>query len=178
MAFQGVNKLANVIGKFDGENYFLSNFSPSEIMFDYEDEKLVFKNGEAAFQAAKVRSMASKDPAEKSAYVKRLEAASSPNDAKYAGRSVKIDLEHWETIKVKCMREVVFQKFQQNPELRVSLMQTGHALLVEGNTWGDKFWGRCEGKGFNILGGILMEVRGYYLWTAEYNRRAFQRDMG
>ena len=170
--------MANDVAKLDGDNFFLSNFSPSEIMFDYGDEKLVFKNGEAAFQAAKVRSMVSEDPEEKLAYVKSLEAASSPNDAKRLGRRVKIDLEHWETIKVKCMREVVFQKFQQNPELRVRLMETGHAMLVEGNTWGDKFWGRCEGKGFNILGAILMETSGYYLWTAEYNRRAFQRDMG
>lgn len=170
--------MANVVSKFDGDNFFLSNFSPSEIMFDYADEKLVFKNGEAAFQAAKVRSMVGEGPEEKLAYVKSLEAASTPNDAKYKGRSVKIDLEHWETIKVKCMREVVFQKFQQNPELRVKLMETGHAMLVEGNTWGDKFWGRCDGKGFNILGAILMEVRGYYLWVAEYNRRSFERDMG
>jgi ribA/ribD-fused uncharacterized protein len=170
--------MANVIGKFDGENHFLSNFYESPIMFDYGDEKLVFQTGEAAFQAAKVRSMVSGSPEEKLAYVKSVEAATTPNKAKYAGRSVNIDLEHWETIKVKCMREVVFQKFQQTPELRVRLMGTGHALLVEGNTWGDKFWGRCEGKGFNILGGILMEVRGYWLWTAESNRRSIQRDMG
>lgn len=170
--------MANVIAKFDGDNFFLSNFYSSPITFSYGDDGLTFQTGEAAFQAAKVRSMVSEDPAEKLAYVKSLEAAPTPKEAKGLGRRVKIDLDHWETIKVKCMREVVFQKFQQNPELRVKLMETGHAMLVEGNTWGDKFWGRCEGKGFNILGAILMEVRGYWLWTAESNRRSFERDMG
>ena len=31
--------------------------------------------------------------------------------------------------------------------------------LVEGNTWNDTLWGVCEGKGRNILGIILMEIR-------------------
>jgi predicted NAD-dependent protein-ADP-ribosyltransferase YbiA (DUF1768 family) len=40
---------------------------------------------------------------------------------------------------------------------------------VEGNTWGDKYWGRCldtaTGKmvGLNKLGVLLMEERGYWL---------------
>lgn len=29
----------------------------------------------------------------------------------------------------------------------------------EGNTWGDKFWGVCDGEGENHLGKLLMEVR-------------------
>ncbi len=174
--------MANVIGKFDGDNFFLSNFYEAPMVFSgpsyLDGVELTFQTGEAAFQAAKVWSMTNSTETEKMDYLKSVADAPTPNKAKYAGRAVTIDLEHWETIKVKCMREVVFQKFQQHSDLRIKLMQTGHALLVEGNTWGDKFWGRCEGKGFNILGGILMEVRGYWLWTAESNRRSFQRDMG
>jgi predicted NAD-dependent protein-ADP-ribosyltransferase YbiA (DUF1768 family) len=62
------------------------------------------------------------------------------------------------------MREVVKAKFDQHDDLRLKLIETGAALLVEGNTWSDRYWGRCEGKGLNVLGSILMELRGYYLW--------------
>ena len=31
--------------------------------------------------------------------------------------------------------------------------------LVEGNTWGDRFWGVCGGVGLNWLGRLLMQVR-------------------
>jgi ribA/ribD-fused uncharacterized protein len=170
--------LVNVIGKFEGDNFFLSNFYEAPTVFSSPlAGELTFQTGEAAFQAAKFHAMTGSDQ-EKISYLQKVAEAPTPSKAKYAGRSVKIDLELWEQVKVKCMREVVFQKFQQHSDLRIKLMQTGHAMLVEGNTWGDTFWGRCEGKGFNILGAILMEVRGYWLWTAESNRRSFERDMG
>ena len=35
----------------------------------------------------------------------------------------------------------------------------GYAILVEGNSWGDEFWGVCEGRGENRLGCLLMDVR-------------------
>ncbi len=60
------------------------------------------------------------------------------------------------------MRNVVFTKFRQHPELQSRLVATGACMLVEGNTWGDKFWGRVDGKCLNVLGSILMEVRGFY----------------
>ena len=47
----------------------------------------------------------------------------------------------------------------QNPELGNKLLETGNQELVEGNTWGDIFWGVCNGKGQNWLGKILMMVR-------------------
>ena len=39
------------------------------------------------------------------------------------------------------------------------LLATGDAKIVEGNTWGDVFWGVCNGVGENHLGEILMKVR-------------------
>jgi predicted NAD-dependent protein-ADP-ribosyltransferase YbiA (DUF1768 family) len=39
------------------------------------------------------------------------------------------------------------------------LLETGDAELIEGNDWGDTFWGVCGGKGNNFLGKLLMEVR-------------------
>ena len=50
-----------------------------------------------------------------------------------------------------------------------TLINTGCTMLVEGNDWGDKFWGRCLDKttgrwvGLNTLGVILMEERG--IWS-------------
>jgi hypothetical protein len=39
------------------------------------------------------------------------------------------------------------------------LIQTGDAYLIEGNTWGDQYWGVCDGQGLNSLGLLLMETR-------------------
>lgn len=32
-------------------------------------------------------------------------------------------------------------------------------MLIEGNDWGDTFWGMVDGEGENNLGKILMRVR-------------------
>lgn len=39
------------------------------------------------------------------------------------------------------------------------LINTGDAELIEGNSWGDTFWGECNGIGENNLGKILMKIR-------------------
>lgn len=152
-----------VVPKFDGEFSFLSNFSPSPISFDAGGGVLCFNTGEHAFQAAKYKAMTGTNQ-EKIDYIKSQWHSVKPNEAKYLGRSVKIDLQLWESIRIDCMREVVFQKFHQNVDLRKRLLETGGAMLVEGNDWGDKFWGRCDGRGYNLLGSILMECRGYWYW--------------
>ena len=43
--------------------------------------------------------------------------------------------------------------------LALRLVETGTEELVEGNDWGDTYWGVCKGTGKNMLGKILMEVR-------------------
>ena len=56
-------------------------------------------------------------------------------------------------------------KFRQNPRLRECLLSTQDAVLVEGNTWHDNYWGNCRcrkcrrHKGLNRLGRLLMQVR-------------------
>lgn len=59
------------------------------------------------------------------------------------------------------MWEILRAKFKQHPELAAMLIATGDAELVEGNTWGDTFWGRdlATGHGENHLGRLLMELR-------------------
>ncbi|MCH7737275.1 MAG: NADAR family protein [Chloroflexi bacterium] len=57
------------------------------------------------------------------------------------------------------MLELLRDKFR-DPVLRQMLLDTGDLELVEGNNWGDRFWGRVSGVGDNHLGRLLMQVRG------------------
>ena len=56
------------------------------------------------------------------------------------------------------MRDLLRQKFAREP-LRSQLLATGEAKLIEGNHWGDTFWGVCRGQGENHLGMLLMKAR-------------------
>lgn len=103
---------------------------------------------EHAFQAAKTL-----DPDER----RTVRSAAKAGDAKRAGRKVK-KREDWDDIRVSMMRELLYQKFN-DPQLRQRLLNTGTAELIEGNDWGDVFWGVCRGRGENWLGKLLMEVR-------------------
>ena len=60
------------------------------------------------------------------------------------------------------MKDIVREKFKQNDDLmRMLLIDTGNEELVEGNYWGDSFWGvdLKTNEGENHLGIILMELR-------------------
>lgn len=63
-------------------------------------------------------------------------------------------------MKLDVMEACVRDKFTRNADLRRRLLETGDAELVEGNTWGDRFWGVCDGEGENHLGRVLIKVRG------------------
>ena len=65
--------------------------------------------------------------------------------------------EDWNEIRVSVMTELVKQKFS-NPEL-LSKLKSIEGEIVETNSWGDTFWGKCYGKGQDILGRILMDIR-------------------
>ena len=71
----------------------------------------------------------------------------------------------WDMIKEKIMYKVVKQKFIQNSSLGQKLLDTENAYLIEGNNWGDQFWGICPVvgdvgiDGLNMLGTILMIIR-------------------
>jgi ribA/ribD-fused uncharacterized protein len=86
-------------------------------------------------------------------------SASSPSEAKRLGRKCKLR-PNWELDKVGIMYAAVQAKFVQNPELREKLIATGNTTLIEGNHWGDRYWGESPvGVGKNILGQILMLAR-------------------
>lgn len=137
-----------MISSFRDEYFFLSNFYPVEIKLD----GIVYPNAETAFQAQKTL-----DDEER----RKFSMLKNPVQAKRLGRKVKLR-DDWEEVKLDIMTEVVSQKFLQHPHLIEMLLQTGDEELVEGNKWGDRFWGVCKDKGENHLGKILMKIRDAY----------------
>lgn len=134
----------NKIDNFRDEYYFLSNFYEAPVKY----EGIVYRNNEAAFQAAKVLTVEEK-----------MEFTNlNSSEAKKLGRKVNLRKD-WENIKMQVMKDIVLAKFTQNDDLRKKLLATGDVYLEEGNTWGDKIWGTVNGQGANNLGRILMEVR-------------------
>ena len=133
-----------MIDKFEGEYAFLSNFYLSKINDSYLDYPTV----EHYFQAAKTLDL------EKRA---EIAAADTPGQAKRLGRKVALRPD-WEEVKDQVMLEALRKKFSDD-KLRSMLLATGEEYLIEGNTWGDKYWGVCGGIGLNHLGKLLMQVR-------------------
>lgn len=69
---------------------------------------------------------------------------------------------NWSKIKFERMRAVLIAKFSQHEDLRELLLSTGDARLVETATVKNSVnleWGEVNGKGKNMLGVLLMEVR-------------------
>lgn len=136
--------MSEQIDIFHGEHRFLSNFHPSII----EVGGTLYPTAEHAYQAFKTF-----DTNERIAILE----APTPGKAKRLGAKATLRSD-WETIKIDVMRLLLVRKFE-DPELRQKLLDTGDAELIEGNTWGDTFWGVCDGFGHNHLGKSLMEVR-------------------
>ena len=66
----------------------------------------------------------------------------------------------WDDDKVKIMIDLLLQKFD-DVELKTYLVGTNDKYLMEGNVWGDVFWGVCEKRGRNVLGHMLMIIRSH-----------------
>ena len=82
----------------------------------------------------------------------------SPQCAKKLGKTCTIR-DNWDKIKIEIMWVGLRNKFDQNPELKRYLLETGDAELIEGNHWWDRFWGVYKGEGQNHLGKLLMKLR-------------------
>jgi ribA/ribD-fused uncharacterized protein len=133
-----------MIDTFRGKYNFLSNFFPIPIVIGGE----LYPSVEHAYQASKAIREVDR------AYIQR---AHHPGIAKQRGKVVKMR-QDWEYIKIRVMLDCLHAKFN-DPKLRKALLRTGDEKLVEGNTWGDRFWGVCNGSGQNWLGELLMHVR-------------------
>lgn len=133
-----------MITEFQGEYRFLSNFWPCHLTYEDFD----YRSVEHAYQAAKTL-----DPEWRKMIRETLNAGYAKTMGAKAPRR-----ESWDDIKLEIMRDLVWRKFF-DWDLRKMLLATGDQELIEGNTWGDTFWGVCNGVGENNLGLILMNIR-------------------
>ena len=133
------------ITRFKGQYEFLSNMYPTILYVDGE----IYPSAEHAFQAMKCLNRDDRIA---------MSVCRSAKEAKQAGRLVDLRPD-WEDVKVDLMYKVLKAKFE-DPELAQKLKGTKEETLVEGNTWGDDFWGvNSKGQGKNMLGQLLMKVR-------------------
>lgn len=133
-----------IIDSFTGKYYFLSNFFHHEIIYN----GFTCPTNEHGFHLAKTFN-----PQEQV----KIADAPTPGDAKRLGRRVPLRPD-WEQVKDSIMLELLRIKFT-DPGLQQKLLATGNAMLIEGNTWGDIYWGVCRGRGMNKLGKLLMQLR-------------------
>ena len=133
-----------MITEFQPPYRWLSNFTPCSI----SAFGAVFASVEHAYQAAK-----SSDPC-----IHVQFTGITAGQAKRLGRKILVRAD-WDMIKLEVMRDLTRLKYE-TPELRALLLATGDTHIIEGNTWGDTFWGVCDGRGLNHLGRIIMDTRG------------------
>lgn len=142
----------NVIDEFRGKYFFLSNFYIKPVYYNSE----WYRSSEHAFQAQKATNEKDKQ------YILN---AQLPGQAKRRGKIVPRRSD-WNDIKMMEMYKILRCKFTEaDGILSAKLIETGDALLIEGNNWGDRYWGKVrdsitgELKGENFLGQLLMKVR-------------------
>jgi len=126
--------MTKIISSFTGEHYFLSNFwtgYPKVSMASLGRRGAFADSAEHAFQAHKAADLGQQA---------EILAARTPKIAKQLGRQVRPLPPWWEDRKKEIMLECLLAKFSV-PELRQRLAATGEAVLVEGNTWSDRYWG-------------------------------------
>ena len=135
------------LGFYEKEYYVFSNFSSFAIMWKgnfcmtsehayhtekFEDESL----------KALVRSAMSAHDSQKVSHIHK---------DKY--------IKDWDSIKLKIMKEILYEKVRQHPYVRKKLLQSGDKTLIE-DSWRDDFWGWGPNKdGANHLGRFWMEIR-------------------
>lgn len=68
----------------------------------------------------------------------------------------------WEDVKMDVMKKALYAKFNQNAELKESLLNTGEKEIIENSPY-DCFWGYGpRGEGDNHLGKLLMRLRSHF----------------
>lgn len=131
------------ITSFTARYRFLSNMYPASVTWN----AIYFPAVENAYQAAK-----SFDPNDWEKF-----CLMTPIEARKAGR--KLNIRHdWEMFKLPLMEVLLRRKFV-GPMLD-ALLATAPLDIIEGNWWGDRFWGQCPvGEGRNELGKLLVKIR-------------------
>lgn len=144
--------LLPVIADFRGQHEALSNFARIPV----EHNGVRYPTLEHAFQAAKTTNAGDH---------KLILEAPNPAEAKRIGKIVD-RVPDWEATKDGLMAHLVLQKAHQNYDFANYLCSLEHYWLVEGNTWGDVYWGCTMPRqapyvwtGRNQLGQALMSAR-------------------
>jgi ribA/ribD-fused uncharacterized protein len=124
-----------------------SNFSKHAFTLDNK----LWPTSEHYFQAKKFEG----EPDEE-----EIRLSDSPNSAAKMGRQrtrpLRVD---WEQVKDDVMYTALKAKFTQNQSIRIKLIETEDAEIVE-HTKNDSYWGDAgDGSGKNMLGKLLMRLR-------------------
>jgi ribA/ribD-fused uncharacterized protein len=137
------------INSFRGEYHWLSNFHLVNINYKGRD----YPSVEHAFMSAKNETKEWKD------FCSNLHE--SPGIIKKFGRDIPL-VPNWESIKIQVMKDCILAKFSQEP-FKSKLLETGDTEIIEGNDWGDIYWGYDirKNKGKNYLGRIIMDTRDF-----------------
>lgn len=155
-----------MIEKFRKEYFFLSNMKSLDNWIE-TDQGFLVPTAEHAYQAAKFQDRTIHQHiawARGNQDDTRMHAdgvASKELAYNLAESGVKIRSD-WEVAKLGIMRVVIQQKFKKNQDLARMLVATAPEEIVEGNDWGDRFWGVDpigSKNGDNHLGRILMQTR-------------------
>jgi ribA/ribD-fused uncharacterized protein len=135
-----------MIKEFQGQYRFLSNFWPCAIEYN----GYTYQSTEAAYQAQKY-------PGREIEFINL-----NPMEAKKLGKAK--PRSDWHDVSLQIMEDLLRLKFKPNSLLGNKLIETGNEELIEGNWWGDTFWGQCKGIGENHLGKLLMKIRSEINW--------------
>ena len=135
--------------EFRDKYAFLSNMYSCHVRYDGE----TFPCVETAFQYAKCA-----DENDKEKFINDRGHFVGGFVAKKLGRQIKMR-DDWKYARLEVMYELLEDKFYHNEGLRQALKDTGDKWIQEDNTWGDTFWGVCNGVGENMLGKMIMEIR-------------------
>jgi hypothetical protein len=141
----------DIIRRFEGSNYFLSNYYPCQI----EVEGINFPSVEHAYQALKTSDLEIRN---------QIKNCDTPGEARALIKKI-TPPEDWEENKIGVMYKIIEHKFSSNEDLMDKLVATGEAPLIAGNESHNNYWGNCTcktckgTKGENRLGKILMQIR-------------------
>ncbi len=157
-----------MITDFRGPHRWLSNFHLANIVFEGE----IYPSSEHAYQAAKADCVGTSAlfPEPSTAGLAACdeerarfrEPGLTCRDAKRLGSAIRLRWD-WDDVRLGIMETILRDKFSRHADLQRLLLETGDEVLVEGNSWGDRYWGVSppppEGTGDNHLGRLLMQIR-------------------
>ena len=141
----------------------MSNLFYCTVKITRNNETIVFKSSEHAYQYFKAVIVGEPDKA------KKILESSSSMSAKEIGNTVKAPMGHiWHTLEKTVLRDIVIQKFAQNKPLLIDLLRTLPLSLIEatkGAKWGGGFefrssaYDKGQMTGGNEFGTMLTEIR-------------------